>query len=184
MRDMCFIVDPAEPQWLDVLQETSSQHKRTAARRVRVTSETVTLERESFLFQTLKSYWVSHVRDCLAIGFVAVWTIRWILLTGVVGTIFNIKRLYTLFITCKLQRKAQYHQDQLNLYGGLQLSNFKLLTANLNHPHPDFELGYLTRYISDDDRYLVSSLLFCSSLFSPGRQETGIWSTGDTPNSG
>ena len=99
--------------------------------------------------------------------------------------------LYSTLNDCTLSsslascKKAQYHQDQLNLYGGLQLSHFKLLrTSNSNNPHPDLELSHLTRYISDDDRYLVSSLLFCSSLFSPGRQETGFWPTGDTPNSG
>ena len=42
----------------------------------------------------------------------------------------------------------------------------------------------LTLYISDDDRYLVSSLLFRSNWLCLGREDTGNGSTGETPSSG
>lgn len=70
-------------------------------------------------------------------------------------------------------------------YDSLLLVSQKSQITDLNDlvAHTASLLPSLTRYISDDDRYLVSAFFSCHWLYS-GREETGKCSAGETPSCG
>ena len=70
-------------------------------------------------------------------------------------------------------------------YDSLLLVSKKSQKTDLNDlvEHTASLLHSLTRYISDDDRYLVSAFFGCHWLYS-GREETGKCSAGETPSCG
>ena len=70
-------------------------------------------------------------------------------------------------------------------YDSLLLVSQKSQKTDLNDlvEHTASLLPSLTRYISDDDRYLVSAFFGCHWLYSD-REETGKCSAGETPSCG